>query len=27
MDSTVVIGRGQQASADEDGNLWLRARR
>jgi N-methylhydantoinase A len=27
MDSTIVIGRGQRASADEDGNLWLRARR
>jgi N-methylhydantoinase A/oxoprolinase/acetone carboxylase beta subunit len=27
MDSTTVIGRGQRASVDEDGSLWLRARR
>lgn len=27
MDSTVVIGRGQLARVDEEGNLWLRAGR
>jgi N-methylhydantoinase A len=25
MDSTVVIGRGQRATVDREGNLWLRA--
>jgi N-methylhydantoinase A len=25
MDSTVVIGRGQRATVDEEGDLWLRA--
>jgi N-methylhydantoinase A len=27
MDSTTVIGRGQRATVDEEGNLWLRAAR
>lgn len=27
MDSTVVIGLGQRATVDEEGNLWLRAAR
>ena len=27
MDSTVVIGRRQRATVDEEGNLWLRAAR
>ena len=27
MDSTVVIGRGQRATVDEEGDLWLRAAR
>jgi len=27
MDSTVVIGRGQGATVDEEGSLWLRAAR
>jgi len=27
MDSTVVIGRGQRATVDEEGSLWLRASR
>jgi N-methylhydantoinase A len=27
MDATTVIGRGQRATVDEEGNLWLRAAR
>ena len=27
MDSTIVVGRGQHATVDEEGNLWLRAER
>jgi N-methylhydantoinase A len=27
MDSTIVVGRGQRVTVDEEGNLWLRAAR